>query len=110
MTRWLRNRIDGTIYEWDRYIAENPKVEEVTEEQAFPHKFRPAGLVARMEEPPTEAAVAEAVASLSAGVTPAPKPHKGRKRKHVDLHTDDIPAEPEYTNHDLNDEVTQRLG
>lgn len=110
MTRWLRNRSDGTIYEWDRYIAQNPKVEEVTEEQAFPERFRPAGVAARMEDPPTEAAVAEAVASLSAGVAPTAKPHKGRKRKHVNLHTDDIPEEPAYTNKDLNDEVTQRLG
>ena len=37
--RWLRNTIDGTIYGWNEILAENPKTEEVTEEQAFPEKF-----------------------------------------------------------------------
>ena len=39
MTRWLRNTHDGEIYEWDEILAENPRTEEVTEEQAFPEKF-----------------------------------------------------------------------
>lgn len=108
--RWLRNRVDGTIYGWDPYLAANPKCEEVTEEQAFPERFRPAGVIARMEAPPTEEAVADAMAVLSAGVSEPPKLHKGRKRKHVDLHTDDIPPEPQYTNTALNDEVTRGLG
>jgi len=37
--RWLRNTVDGTIYGWNEILAENPKTEEVTEEQAFPEKF-----------------------------------------------------------------------
>ena len=37
--RWLRNIVDGEIYEWDEILAENPRTEEVTEEQAFPEKF-----------------------------------------------------------------------
>jgi len=37
--RWLRNKVDGTIYGWNEILAENPKTEEVTEEQAFPEKF-----------------------------------------------------------------------
>jgi len=37
--RWLRNIVDGTIYGWNEILAENPKTEEVTEEQAFPEKF-----------------------------------------------------------------------
>ena len=40
--RYLRNRRDGTIYEWDEILAANPLCEEVTEEQAFPEKFVPA--------------------------------------------------------------------
>ena len=41
MTRWLKNTVDGEIYEWDPILAENPKTEEVTEEEAFPEKFIP---------------------------------------------------------------------
>lgn len=37
--KWLRNTVDGTIYGWNEILAENPKTEEVTEEQAFPEKF-----------------------------------------------------------------------
>lgn len=37
--KWLRNIVDGTIYGWNEILAENPKIEEVTEEQAFPEKF-----------------------------------------------------------------------
>lgn len=41
MTRWLRNKIDGEIYGWNEILAENPRTEEVTEEEAFPEKFMP---------------------------------------------------------------------
>jgi hypothetical protein len=41
MARWLRNIEDGTIYGWSEILAENPKCEEVTEEQAFPERFKP---------------------------------------------------------------------
>lgn len=40
--RYLRNRRDGTIYEWDEILASNVLCEEVTEEEAFPEKFVPA--------------------------------------------------------------------
>lgn len=39
--RWLKNTVDGEIYEWDEILADNPKTVEVTEEQAFPEKFIP---------------------------------------------------------------------
>ena len=39
--RWLRNKKDGEIYQWNEIIAQNPNVEEVTEEEAFPEKFVP---------------------------------------------------------------------
>jgi len=39
--RYLRNKVDGTIYGWSEILAENPKCEEVTEEQAFPERFVP---------------------------------------------------------------------
>ena len=39
--RWLRNIIDGEIYGWNEVLAENPRTEEVTEEEAFPEKHMP---------------------------------------------------------------------
>ena len=33
MTRYLRNKVDGTIYGWNSILAANPKCEEVTEEE-----------------------------------------------------------------------------
>lgn len=60
--RYLRNRRDGTIYEWDAILAENPSCEEVTEQEAFPEKFIPkkqkgrkTGLVLETEVIPEEA-------------------------------------------------------
>lgn len=41
MARYLRHKVKGTIYNWNGYMAENPNVEEVTEEQAFPELFMP---------------------------------------------------------------------
>jgi hypothetical protein len=118
MTRWLRHRVDGTIYEWDRYLAANPKCEEVSEEIAFPEKFLTPALAARAaqfsEELPSADEIAEVVAALEAETTDAPvQPcvtRKGRKRKGIDLHTDDIPEEPGYSNPDIDDEATRRLG
>ena len=37
--RWLRNIVDGEIYGWNEILAENPRTEEVSEEEAFPEKF-----------------------------------------------------------------------
>lgn len=39
--RYLRNKRDGTIYEWDEILAENALCEEVSEQEAFPEKFIP---------------------------------------------------------------------
>ncbi len=41
MARFLRNKNDGFIYDYTELLAENPLVEEVTEEEAFPEKFIP---------------------------------------------------------------------
>jgi len=41
MARYLRNKRDGFIYDYTEMLAENPLVEEVTEEEAFPEKFIP---------------------------------------------------------------------
>lgn len=118
MTRWLRNRANGVVYEWDPILANNPKCEEVSEEIAFPEKFLTPAIATRAaqfsEELPSADEIAEVVAALEAETTDTPvqprATRKGRKRKGVDLHTDDIPEEPVYTNEELNDEATRRLG
>lgn len=118
MTRWLRNRSNGVIYEWDSILANNPKCEEVSEEIAFPEKFLTPAIRSRVaqfsEEIPAAEEVAEIVAALeveSEDVPPVTKTtRKGWKRKGINLHTDDIPEEPSYSNEELNAEVTRRLG
>jgi len=41
MPRFLRNKRDGFIYDWNPILAENAICEEVTEEEAFPENFIP---------------------------------------------------------------------
>jgi hypothetical protein len=45
--RWLRNKKDGTIYNYNEVLCDNPAVEEVPEEIAFPERFIPAAQVGR---------------------------------------------------------------
>lgn len=63
MARYLKNKNDGFIYDWNPILAENPLCEEVTEEQAFPERFIPKAqkgrkskLEADLEVPPAEEA------------------------------------------------------
>lgn len=117
MTRWLRHKADGTIYEWDKYLDKHPKLEEVSEEVAFPEKFLTPAIKSRVaqfaEEIPAADEVAEIVAALEVEAEDLPPvvktARKGKKRKGVDLHTDDIPEEPEYTNDELNREASRGL-
>lgn len=86
MTRWLKHRFDGTIYEWDPILDKHPKLIEVTEQEAFPERFIPVATV-------------EAVAKK-----------RGRQpRAALNLSTDDIPQAPEYTNAELNAEASKGL-
>ncbi len=41
MSKYLRNKKDGTIYDWHPILADNPLCEEVTEEEAYPENFVP---------------------------------------------------------------------
>lgn len=64
--RWLRNKRDGTIYGWTQVLANNPLVEEVTEEVAFPEKFIPKAQKTRASDlklATDEDSVEEAVAA-----------------------------------------------
>lgn len=105
MTKWLRHKGDGTIYEWDQYLAGNPICEEISEEEAFPDRF-PARSTPFTEPLPSSEEVAASMAGLEieAAEEEVKPVRRGRKRK------DDIPAEPEYTNEELNAEATRRLG
>lgn len=42
--RYLRHRGDGFIYGWSDILAQNPRLEEVTEQEAFPERFIPDGM------------------------------------------------------------------
>jgi len=86
MTRWLKHRTDGTVYEWDHILDKHLKLIEVTEEEAFPEKFIP---VAAIEE--------------------VAKKRTRKTRSPVNLHTDDIPEELVYTNLELNAEASKGL-
>jgi hypothetical protein len=88
--RWLRNKIDGTIYGWDPYIARNPKVEEVTEQEAFPERFIPAHIKERVELSPER-------------VT-------RRRRRHVDISTvEEVPEAVASLNAELSADASRGL-
>ena len=73
--RYLRNRNDGFIYEWNEILAENVLCEEVTEEQAYPERFEPKSAKGRkakvdlstdgISEPPQDDLFADLNAELT---------------------------------------------
>lgn len=76
--RWLKNVADGTIYGYSDLLAANPKVTEVTEEQAFPEMHIPEdrrGRVARVHvddsDAPGPGTAPEIAADASRGLTGA---------------------------------------
>ena len=85
MKIWLKHREDGSIYDWNEYLAKHPKLYEVTDEELFPEKYAPPQVIAKMNE---------------------------IKATHTDqlaLFTDMIPDEvAPHTNEEINAEVTVR--
>ena len=79
MARYLRGKKDGFIYDYTELLAENPMVEEVTEEEAFPERFVPKKQTGRKSGLKLETPVEE------------------------------IPVEPEATNEELNAEASRGL-
>ena len=79
MARYLRNKRDGFIYDYTELLSENPMVEEVTEEEAFPEKFIPKKQKGRKS---------------------------GLK---LETPTEEIPVEPPYENAELNAEASKGL-
>ena len=41
MDKYLRHKVKGTTYGWNAFLADNPNVEEVSEEQAYPERSAP---------------------------------------------------------------------
>ena len=39
--RYLRHRVNGRIYTWNKPMSENDDIEEVTELEAYPERFVP---------------------------------------------------------------------
>lgn len=81
MTRYLRNKADGFIYEWHPILANNPKCEEITEQEAFPERFAPVEVVEKAK----------------------------RRTKKLALETDDIPEAPVYTSPELSADASRNL-
>jgi hypothetical protein len=78
--RYLRNKLDGFIYEWHPILANNALCEEVTEEEAYPERF------------------------INSSV------EKARKRpKKLDLSSDDIVEPPVYTSPELAADASRNL-
>lgn len=58
MTKYLRAKTNGFVFEYNDRLAMLPEWEEVTEEQAFPERFAPVDLAKR--ETKVELTVSEA--------------------------------------------------
>ena len=80
MTRYLRNKNDGFIYEWHPVLAKNDLCEEVTEEEAFPERFK----------------------------TPAVEKANKRTKK-ITLVADDNLTEPVYSSPELSADASRNL-
>lgn len=83
--KYIKNKVDGTIYEWDEILAKNPKCEEVTEEQAYPERF------------------------IKAEMNDTVKKVRGRTKTSLSLDTEEIPEPPEFSNEELNQEASRGL-
>ena len=84
MSRYLRHKLDGWIYDWNPILAANPLCEEVGEEEAYPEKF------------------------LKKETLEEPKKRR-RKKDALDLTTADIPEPPPYTPPELAADASRRL-
>jgi len=83
--KYLRNMVDGTIYDWHPILANNPKCEEVTEEEAYPERFVNSATVKKVRK------------------------RRASTNTKLDLTTTDIPDDPVYTLDELNEEASRGL-
>jgi len=82
MTKWLKHVDDGYIFPWRDDLAKHPKLIEVTEEEAFPERFTPKKLVKRVT---------------------------AKRKKPLNVSTDDIPSEPAYSSPELRADASRDL-
>lgn len=83
--KYLKNKVDGTVYDWHPILAKNPKCEEVTEEEAYPERFVKPEAVKQVRKT------------------------RAKRKTKLDLTTADIPEEPVYTLDELNEEASRGL-
>ena len=83
--KYIKNKVDGTIYEWDEILAKNPKCEEVTEEQAYPERF------------------------IKEEMNDTVKKVRSRTKTSLSLDTKEIHEPPEFSNEELNQEASRGL-
>jgi len=80
--RWLKHADDGYIFGWTSDLSRNPKLFEVTEEEAFPERSVPKELV---------------------------KKTRAKRTTGLDISTDDIPEEPKYTSPEIEADASRDL-
>ena len=88
--RYLRNRKDGFIYEYNEQLAQHPLCEEVSEQVAFPERFLDG---------------VNATPAVAVGLAEA---RKRGKKVAENLATADIPTPPQG-NPDINNDASRRL-
>jgi hypothetical protein len=47
MTKMLRSKVNGVIFEWNELLLKNPNIEVITEEEAYPERRAPVNLAER---------------------------------------------------------------
>ena len=74
--RWLRNRNDGTLYEWNEILSENALCEEIPDAMVFPAAYaNVASQAPQTAETPKKQGRPKkdlGVAEMEAAVTPGP--------------------------------------
>lgn len=86
--RYLRNKNDGFIYEWNEILAGNVLCEEVTEQEAYPERFITPAVEERIEE-----------------VTKT----RAKRKSKLDLATEDIPDSFAGLSEELNLDASRGL-
>jgi len=86
--RYLRNKKDGFIYEWNEILAANALCEEVSEQELFPERFI---------TPAVEEQIEQVVKT------------RAKKKSKLDLTTDEIPEIPVFSSEELNIDASRGL-
>lgn len=47
MRKYLRAKTNGMIFDWNEVLLNNPDIEEITEQDAYPERFAPVDLKTR---------------------------------------------------------------